>query len=372
MIRPASPFTSRQTGKLPSGAKGRLLLTVATPLLFIALLLLFDAVPAGGSGHTATRLPPVDSGEQRGEFQHQVVALADPLASGTHGWLPDADDPAASHGDDLPPLDLDNRFPEPSFSQADENWEWRLLPNRLIYRPYLAGVNQPRMAAVFNMDENNEWKWDLSIGGRVGLVRYGSGNEILPQGWQLDVEGAAFPRLTPPGLLLEATDYRFGIPLSYGYGGYQMQIAYCHISSHLGDEWARKHGILNNRKNYSRDAIVWGHGYLPTDSLRFYGQVSFGFYTDVCEPWHLQFGIEYSQLAPTGFEGVPFFATNCELRQENNYGGYVAIQTGWQWTGDQSGRRLRLGIQYYNGQHEKLQFYDMSEQKFGFGIWYDF
>ena len=264
---------------------------------------------------------------------------------------------------DLPPL--------PMATDWDNVWGWHLLPNRLIYRPYLAGVYQPRMAAVFNTDRSNEWKWDLSIGARIGLLRYGSGDEIMPQGWQLDLEGAAFPRLALPGRILEATDYRFGVPLSYGRDRYQMQIAYCHLSSHLGDEWAQKHGILDNRINYSRDAIVWGHGYLPSDDLRFYGQVSYGFYTDVAEPWHLEFGVEYSSLAPTGFRGVPFFATNCQLREENDYGGYIAIQTGWQWTGDESGRRLRLGIQYFNGQHEKLQFLEQSEQKFGFGIWYD-
>jgi hypothetical protein len=99
-----------------------------------------------------------------------------------------------------------------------------------------------------------------------------------------------------------------------------MQIADCHIRSHLKDEWAKKHGILNNQANYSRDAIVWGHGYLPTDSLRFYGQVSYGFYTDIAQPWHVEFGIEYSQLSPTGFEGVSFFATNCPLRQEKKWG----------------------------------------------------
>ena len=53
-------------------------------------------------------------------------------------------------------------------------------------------------------------------------------------------------------------------------------------------------------------------------------------------------------------------------------GGHMAIQTGWQWTGDPSGRRVRIGVQYYNGQHEKLQFFVYSEQKVGVGLWYDF
>ena len=39
------------------------------------------------------------------------------------------------------------------------------------------------------------WLWDATLGGRVGLLRYGTDNDFWPQGWQLDVEGAAFPRL---------------------------------------------------------------------------------------------------------------------------------------------------------------------------------
>ena len=105
-------------------------------------------------------------------------------------------------------------YPLPNPANWSEVWDWHLLPNRLIYRPYLAGVYQPRMAAVFNLNEDSQWKWDLSIGGRIRVVRYGSGNEIIPQGWQLDLEEAAFPRLALPGQILEATNYRFGVPLS--------------------------------------------------------------------------------------------------------------------------------------------------------------
>ena len=37
-----------------------------------------------------------------------------------------------------------------------------------------------------------------------------------------------------------------------------------------------------------------------------------------------------------------------------------------------AGQRVRIGVQYYNGQHEKLQFFEYSEQKVGVGLWYDF
>ena len=47
---------------------------------------------------------------------------------------------------------------------------------------------------------------------------------------ELACEGAAFPRLDPEDELdLIATDYRFGVPLTYGIGRYQMKLAYLHI-----------------------------------------------------------------------------------------------------------------------------------------------
>jgi len=54
---------------------------------------------------------------------------------------------------------------------------------------------------------------DAVLGARVGLLRYGDQNDLLPQGWQLDAEGAAFPRLDNEGSLV-AADYRAGLPLT--------------------------------------------------------------------------------------------------------------------------------------------------------------
>jgi hypothetical protein len=262
------------------------------------------------------------------------------------------------------------------YGGCDGEYGWHVLPEQLIYRSYLASTTAPRMGAVFNLDEREEWKWDLTIGGRIGVLRYGTCDCDceMPQGWQLDVSAAAFPRLTPVAntIDLEATDYRFGIPLSYGHGRQQWKLAYFHLSSHMGDEFAIRYGALGRRINYSRDAVVLGYSTMPTDDFRVYGEVSAAFKSDISETWHFQFGCEYSQLQRSGPRGSPFFAFNTQLREENNYGGRVTMQGGWQWTSATLGRRCRIGLQYYNGNHEKYQFLHSSEQKIGFGIWYDF
>ena len=115
-----------------------------------------------------------------------------------------------------------------------------------------------------------------------------------------------------------------------------------------------------------------GYSVFATDQLRLYGETSYAFASKTSKEWQFQFGADYSQLEPTGLRGVPFFAANAHLREEIDFGGNIVLQTGWQWTSNTGGRRLRVGLQYYNGGHEKYQFFDKTEQKVGLGIWHDF
>jgi len=45
---------------------------------------------------------------------------------------------------------------------------------------------------------------------------------------------------------------------------------------------------------------------------------------------------------------------------------------GWQWRGDRNNHLFRIGLQYIDGKTIQYQFYNNSEQMFGFGTWYDF
>jgi len=252
-------------------------------------------------------------------------------------------------------------------------WNWQVLPDGLIYRTYMAGTKEPRMSAVWNHDNNEGWIWDISLGGRMGILRYGSSDPYRPQGWQVDIEGASQPRLDLlESLDLQAADFRFGVPLTYGRGPYEMKLAYYHISSHLGDEILLKHPDEVTRINYSRDAIVWGHSYYLVEMLRLYGEVAWAFHIDGGDqPWEFQFGMEYSPDGPTRDGAVPFVAINAHLREAVDFGGNVTVQTGWLWRGP-SGRMFRLGMQYLYGKSDQYEFFRRNEDKLGLGIWIDY
>lgn len=254
---------------------------------------------------------------------------------------------------------------------AASGWHWQHLPEDLIYGSYLAGVHEPRMGAVFFHDEEKGGLWDSALGGRIGLVRYGDNSGGMPQGWQWDVEAAAFPRLQlEEENDLASVDFRAGTALTWGWDSFQAKAAFYHLSSHLGDEFLLKNPTFT-RVNYVRDALVLGGSWFLADCWRIYAEVGWGFhFKRPAEPWEFQFGLDYSPLHPRGHG--PFFAVNAHLREEVNFGGSLAVQAGWKWQELPRGPILRIGLHYLNGESSQFQFWDDFEQQVGAGVWYDY
>ena len=248
---------------------------------------------------------------------------------------------------------------------------WQLMPDGLMFPAYLASGRESRFASQWVHERDRGWLWDVALGGRVGILRHGNRDPLLAQGWQIDIEGAAFPRLELENRDLISVDFRFGIPITARLGPLETKFAYYHLSSHLSDEF-----MISNPKavriNLVRDAIVWAVAIRPHQGLRFYAEAGWAFNTDGrSKPWEFQFGAEYSPIHPTTFSGAPFFAVNGRIREEVDFGGSVTVQTGWQWRGE-TGRLFRLGVHYFNGKTDQYQFFEEHEEQFAFGVWYDY
>jgi hypothetical protein len=265
---------------------------------------------------------------------------------------------------------------------APRPWSWMLMPNNLIYTSYLAGPKEPRLGTVWYDDTSPSlteaglsegWLWDSTLGGRASILRYGSDPVLHPQGFEVQIEGAAFVRLDPEDDRdLRSADYRFGVPLVYGVGRWQSKLAYYHNSAHLGDEFMIKNPNFP-RVNYVRDVIVLGTSWYPLDWMRLYGEVGYSFFNSGgSEPWEFQFGTELLQARPTGSHGSPFLAVNSMLRQELDYGGNVCVQAGWFWRGRRSEKLYRIGVEYLYGSDPQYEFVFYNQNRFGVGMWYDF
>ncbi len=258
----------------------------------------------------------------------------------------------------------------PSASSAGF-WTWQILPDGLMYRSYLAGGKEPRFASHWIHERDQGWLWDVTLGGRLGILRYGTGDALQPEGWQVDVEGAAFSRMDlEQGRDLVASDFRFGVPLTVRRGRWEGKFSYYHLSSHLGDEFIQRTGSA--RLNFVRDSLVLGGAFYLRPEMRLYTEAGWSFHPKGgSRPWEFQFGVDWSSLEPTGICGSPFFAINGELRQEVDFGGSMTVQTGWQWRGA-SAHLLRLGMHYFNGKTYQYQFFAEHEEQLGVGFWYDY
>jgi hypothetical protein len=257
----------------------------------------------------------------------------------------------------------------PGWSQP---WTWQLAPDGLIYRSYMAGVREPRMGVQIFNEKDDGALWDATLGGRVALIRHGTCDTVRPEGFEIDVEGAAFPRLDPENNMdLNQVDFRAGLPITFGVERWQVKTGYYHLSSHLGDEYLLRNN-LTSRNNFSRDALLLGGSYYAHPDLRLYAEADWAFYSDLSESWAFQFGVDYSPITwGDAVHGAPFVAVNGHLREELNFSGNFVLQAGWQWRGA-SGHVVRTGLHYFNGLTNQYSLYTEFEQQIGGGVWYDY
>ncbi|MFO1000804.1 MAG: DUF1207 domain-containing protein [Planctomycetaceae bacterium] len=269
--------------------------------------------------------------------------------------------------------------PETVFSEYPQSREqhlcWQLLPNGLLYKTYLAGEKEARMQLVPFYDTKSKRKiWEAVLGGRAGLIRLSDPSISNSDAFQLDLEGAVFARVLPdePSAMLEGSDYRVGLYGTWKFDRMSYRAGYYHISSHVGDEFLVANPLFN-RINYVRDSLLAGTTYELNDVSRVYGEIGYALGTDGgAKPLEFQFGAEYSPLPTTQFTGAPFTAVNTHLREDFDFSGGVNVVAGWGWQGEHSKRRLRLGVNYYNGPTLQYEFFDRWENLVGGGIWLDY
>lgn len=250
---------------------------------------------------------------------------------------------------------------------------YELMPDGLLYKSYLAGEKEPRFQSVWLYETGRGWVWETAIGGRFGLIRHGTRGAVNPEGWQIDVEGAAFPRIDPVlRSEMDSIDIRAGIIATWRRGPTAVKAGYYHISAHIGDEYLLRFPNFP-RIEYVRDSLILGITHDITCDLTVYGEIAYAAGAlGGAKPLEFQFGAQYSPAIANGLKGSPYAAVNGHLREDFNFGGSINVVAGWQWRGAESNRLFRAGFQYYNGKSLQYQFFDKNEELIGLGFWFDF
>ncbi|TWT71466.1 DUF1207 domain-containing protein [Crateriforma conspicua] len=262
---------------------------------------------------------------------------------------------------------------DPCLASTAESDQWHLLPDGLLWQSYLAGPHEPRISTVIFGDNDDGVFWDATLGGRVGLLRYGTGQADGASGWQWDLEGAVITRLD---LLhaedVESMDYRFGTEITWAEGPWAMKFGYFHISSHVGDEYLIRNPTFT-RINYVTESWIAGGSYRPRDDIRLYGEFANAFRASGgAARYQFQTGAEYTPIAKVTRRGAPFAAVNLNFREAVDYDVSTTLQAGWSFQSPKSGRRIRFGAQYGDGPTSQFSFFQNRESYLGLGVWFDY
>ena len=185
-----------------------------------------------------------------------------------------------------------------------------------------------------------------------------------------------------------------------------MRFGFHHLSSHVGDEYLAKYGVIalpvtdqqdllegeTYGMDYVRDSLMGGISYQLSPLVRLYAEVRYARdmlrymlrYNDF--PWQANLGCEFTWPALTteGIQSNWYAALHATGYQETSWFPGTTLQMGYSLRTPGENQRLRIGLEYYIGRPQIAVFnYTRSivpttredlqlEQYVAIGAWYDF
>ena len=246
------------------------------------------------------------------------------------------------------------------------------LPERLLYRPYIADPRRPRFSVKWLRGEQGESHIDTAIGGYFPLLDLKRKSAPPDEKAQVAGFAGAWSRWDVKENLDQiGTDFRVGLSLSYGEGPWAIRLQHFHESDHLGDELV----IRTSRKRieYRREDIGLGLSYKPDPQYRLYAEGGYGFILGgPNKPWRAQVGAEWEGSAWFPLGGRPFAAVDLQTWEESKWDPNVNLQFGVLFWNERQSRSLRFSLDLYRGRDPLGEFLRERLRYLALGFSFDF
>lgn len=246
-----------------------------------------------------------------------------------------------------------------------------LFPADEFFDPLVADLRWPRFSA------SHQWRLGTDDFDRVAQVSFGESFAFVQSPeydwgrWEFGIQAMvdAIFDMTAQSFDLGNEDYFVGFTLAHRGEHVTTQARISHTSSHLGDEWLLENGLVRQSVSYevidvlvSYDAKKW---------LRLYG--GGGIYLNATpdyDPILTQWGFELT--SPVSFAKdllTPIFATDLQLRQENDWIPEVAVLAGLRLAKHpRDVRHMEFFARFYHGQSPDGQFFTQTVDLVGLGF----
>ncbi len=239
---------------------------------------------------------------------------------------------------------------------AQEREGFTLFPRENLFKPLMADPREPQCFTkyIFTRGRNEA---EFCFGGNFPFFRRGN--------IQLGIESGAFTRFDMGNKnKFKNVDYKVGFPITFRKEKLSSRFQLYHISSHLGDEWAKDTG--RKKIDYSREVAEFLLSYDFSPNLRLYGGPIYVFHIkpDYLKKNQFQIGAEWVGK-PRG--RVQYFtAVDLKIKEENDWDLNANLQSGIILKSETE-RAMRLFFEYFHGHSDCGQFYNEREESWSIG-----
>ena len=250
------------------------------------------------------------------------------------------------------------------------------LPDRESLPSLLAGPRDPVAHAKFVMTFQSPTRFDPGLEGEVSLGTslpvFRFAEDDASDALVIGVGGAVYGHFSLQTLErdLMSTDWIILVPVVWRREDHWLRVAYHHISSHLGDDYAKRFNVT--AIDYGRDAADATVYLRPHAAIGVYGgvNVAYNVHPDSAGRFTLRLGAEIDPDMPND-RFTPYGAVDVALEQDVSWEPRVNVQFGARFPRLGSRRLIRMGMEFQTGPAAQRQFYDRRSTQISLGIWLD-
>lgn len=251
-----------------------------------------------------------------------------------------------------------------------------LFPEQQLYPVNLADPRRIQFAAKVlyfdqtTIDQTGDRRFDLKLGGRLGLLHLSDSEGSSDLGWLLSLDAgfhgqfdidANQDNIGWDGIYAMMLSYRPNHQWAFKIGTY-------HISSHVGDEYMERTGRA--RINYTREELQMGMNLALNENWQWYVEAGHAYdlrSKQLQKPWRAQTGLQYQ---PGNERKMGWYAgLDIGASEERDWQKDLSVQVGWQIP--TTTRVWRLGLEAYDGKAQLGEFFQDDERYIGVGLWLD-
>jgi hypothetical protein len=261
---------------------------------------------------------------------------------------------------------------------SDPRTAFVLAPPADFYPQYVADPLRSQSAVVVahapstEIPDSGNPRVIVRLGGRFGLVRWHPEGEP-ERGWQIDFEGGFFGHFDADHTLDNiGWDGLFGLTVSYKpTSALGIRLGRLHDSAHLGDEYVERTG--RERIGYTREEIVLGVSWAPTQRWRMYAEAGHGDGgSELQQPWRFQVGAEHHGERRFFADRMGWYAAvDVRCFAERDWQPNTNAQLGLVLPTGRGTSRFRFAVELYSGRAVMGELSMHDETIVGLGWYFD-